>query len=191
MKLDGGSNLVNIASGKALSTTDVYTNEYRPRSTNTDTIWYGLLSSGTGSAEIFRYDYSAEALDFNTIIDNTGRSVIGNIIDTTVSGERLKTDIKEIKTNCISCVKKVKPKTFPYNDEKYSRNDKFGFIAQGLLKALPEEFKDIVKENKEKNSDETYLSINYMKMAVVLWKCNQDMIGKIEKLEKEVKELKK
>ena len=67
-KLDGGSNLVNIASGIALSTTDVYTNEYRPRSSNTDTVWYGLLSSGTGSAEIFRYDYSAEALDFNTII---------------------------------------------------------------------------------------------------------------------------
>ena len=102
-KLDGGSNLVNIASGIALSTTDVYTNEYRPRSSNTDTVWYGLLSSGTGSAEIFRYDYSAEALDFNTIIDNTGRSVIGNLIDTTVSDERLKSNIKEIKTNCISC----------------------------------------------------------------------------------------
>ena len=190
-KLDGGSNLVNIASGIALSTTDIYTNEYRPRSTNTDTIWYGLLSSGTGSAEIFRYDYSAEALDFNTIIDNTGRSVIGNLIDTTVSDERLKSNIKEIKTNCISCVKKVKPKTFIYNDEKYKKNDKFGFIAQELLKALPEEFKDIVKENKEKSSDDTYLSINYMKIAVVLWKCNQEMISKIEKLEKEMKDLKK
>ena len=37
-----------------------------------------------------RYDYSAEALDFNTIIDNTGRSVIGNKVDTTVSDERFK-----------------------------------------------------------------------------------------------------
>ena len=35
----------------------------------------------------------AEALDFNTMIDNTGCSVIGNIIDRTVSDERLKANI--------------------------------------------------------------------------------------------------
>ena len=120
-KLDGGSNLVNIASGIALSTTDVYTNEYRPRSTNTDTIWYGLLSSGTGSAEIFRYDYSAEALDFNTILDNTGRSVIGNIIDTTVSDKRLKNNIEEYYGNCSECIKTVRVKTFEYNDKSMIR----------------------------------------------------------------------
>ena len=116
-KLDGGSNLVNIASGIALSTTDVYTNDYRPRRTNTDTIWYGLLSSGTGSAEIFRYDFSAEALDFNTILDNTGRSVIGNIIGTTVSDKRLKNNIEEYYGNCSECIKTVKVKTFEYNDK--------------------------------------------------------------------------
>lgn len=87
-KFDGSSSIVNIPSGVALSTTDVYTNEYRPRSDNTDTIWYGLQSGGTGTAEIFRYDYSAEALDFNTVIDNTSRSIIGNIIDTTVSEKK-------------------------------------------------------------------------------------------------------
>ena len=189
IKFDGGSNIVSIPSGRALSTTDVYTNEYRPRSSNTDTIWYGLLSGGTGSVEIFRYDYSAQALDFNTVIDNTGRSVIGNIVDTTVSDKRLKTNIEEYYGNCSECIKTVKVKTFDYNDKKYDNNDKIGFIAQELLLALPEEFKDIVKDTKLKGEDETFKTINYMKLSVVLWKGLQEEILRREQIESKLIEM--
>ena len=86
---------------------------------------------------------------------------IGNILDTTVSDERLKTDIEDVDTDFTSCIKHVKVKTFKYKDDKYKPNDNYGFIAQELQKHLPKECKNIVKENKVKNEDETFLSINY------------------------------
>ena len=49
--------------------------------------------------------------------------------------------------------------------------------------------KSIVKENKQKDTDETYLSNNYMKISVLLWGCNQQLIEKIEHLENSVYEL--
>ena len=149
-KLDGANNIVNVATGRPLSSSDIYTNEYRPRSNNTNTIWYGLGSGGTGYVEIFRHSYASSSLDFNCSIDNTGLSVIGNIIYTTVSDERLKANIKDYNVDCIECVKNVNVKTFIYKDNKYRSNDTVGFIAQQLLEHLPDEFKNIVKENKEK-----------------------------------------
>ena len=182
-KLDGANNIVNVATGRPLSSSDIYTNEYRPRSNNTNTIWYGLGSGGTGYVEIFRHSYASSSLDFNCSIDNTGLSVIGNIIYTTVSDERLKANIKDYNVDCIECVKNVNVKTFIYKDNKYRSNDTVGFIAQQLLEHLPDEFKNIVKENKEKDSDNKYLSINYMKLSVVLWKALQEEINRREQIE--------
>ena len=94
------------------------------------------------------YLHTTETLDFDCSIDNTGRSVIGNILDTTVSDERLKTNIKDVEINFSEYVKSVKVKTFEYIDEKYQNNDKYGFIAQELQKHLPKELNNIVKETK-------------------------------------------
>ena len=85
--------------------------------------------------------------------DNTNKSIIGNLIDTTVSDERLKHNIRHSESDFTNCVKNVKLKTFEYTDEQYKSNDTFGFIAQELSKELPEECKSIVKENKEIDSD--------------------------------------
>ena len=64
-------------------------------------------------------------------------AVIGNIVDTTVSDERLKTNIQDVESNYCDCIKNVKIKTFEYKDEKYKKSDKYGFIAQHLQKHLP------------------------------------------------------
>ena len=62
-------------------------------------------------------------------------------------------------------------------------------IAQDLRAHLPKEFNDIVKENKEKDSDDKYLSINYMKVSLILWGCCQEQQSKIEHLESRLFEL--
>ena len=136
-----------------------------------------------------RWNYLAQSLDFNAPIDNTGLSITGNIIDTTVSNERLKTNIEDVDTDFTDCIKHVKVKTFKYKDEKYRTNDTYGFIAQELKEYLPQEFTNIVKENKVKNENETFLSINYMKLSVVLWKCCQEQQSKIEHLEASMYEM--
>ena len=123
------------------------------------------------------------------MINNTGFGVIGNLIGTTVSDEKLKYDIDDFDEECTESVKNVKIKTFKYKDEKYKDNDQYGMVAQELLLHLPKVMKVIVKESKDKDTEETLLSINYMKTSQILWKALQESITKISHLEASVYEL--
>ena len=163
----------------------MFANTFANRTGNTNTEFRGALAGGLSSGKVYMtYLHATETLDFDCDIDNTGRAVIGNIFDTTASDERLKTNVKDVETNYCDCVKNVKIKTFEYKDEKFKYNDKYGFIAQHLQKHLPKEFDNIVKETKPKKDEgEPYLSINYMKLSLVLWGCCQEQQSKIENLE--------
>ena len=97
-----------------------------------------------------KWNYLSQSLDFNAPVDNTGLAITGNIVDTTVSDERLKTNIEDVDTNFTDCIKNVKVKTFKYKDDKDQTNDTYGFIAQDLLAHLPNECKNLVKETKLK-----------------------------------------
>ena len=183
LKFRASDRLILGSDASTFSTTKVYTNEILNRTFSYDTVFYGANATSDGRVEYMKWNRSAQQLDFNAPIDNTGIAITGNIIDTTVSDERLKTNIKDVDTDFTSCIKNAKVKTFKYKDDKYKTNDTYGFIAQELKEHLPKECKNIVKENKAKNEDETFLSINYMKLSVVLWKCCQEQQSKIENLE--------
>ena len=75
------------------------------------------ILSGDNRIEYMKWNRTDQSLDFNSPIDNTNISIIGNIIDTTVSDERLKTNIQDVESNFTECVKNVKVKTFEYTDE--------------------------------------------------------------------------
>ena len=187
---NGPSIIVDAQSDCGISSSWLFANTFANRSANTDTYFRGAISGGLTSGKVFMtYLHATETLDFDCSIDNTGRSVIGNILDTTVSDERLKSDIKDVDTDFTSCIKNVKVKTFKYKDDKYKTNDNYGFIAQELKEHLPKECKNIVKENKDKTSDDKFLSINYMKLSVVLWKALQEEIDKREHIESRLFEL--
>ena len=176
--------VVSVADDKGLSTPDLYTNEILNRSWSFDTVYSGSNVGGTARVEYMRWNYTDQSLDFNAPIDNTNIAVIGNIVDTTVSDERLKKNVQDVESNYCDCVKNVKIKTFEYIDEKFKYNDKYGFIAQHLQQHLPKEFNNIVKETKPKKDEgEAYLSINYMKLSVVLWGALQEQIELVSKLE--------
>ena len=187
---NGPSIIVDAQSDCGISSSWLFANTFANRTGNTDTEFRGAIAGGLSSGKVYmKYLHATETLDFDCVIDNTGRSVIGNILDTTVSDERLKTDIEDVDTDFTSCIKNVKVKTFKYKDEKYKDSDKYGFIAQHLLQNLPKEFKSIVKETKDKQSDETFLSINYMKINLILWGALQETLNKVEHLESSVYEL--
>ena len=187
---NGPSIIVDAQSDCGISSSWLFANTFANRTGNTDTEFRGAIAGGLSSGKVYmKYLHASETLDFDCVIDNTGRSVIGNILDTTVSDERLKTDIEDVDTDFTSCIKNVKVKTFKYKDDKYKTNDNYGFIAQELKEHLPKECKNIVKENKVKNEDETFLSINYMKLSVVLWKALQEQQSKIEHLEASMYEM--
>ena len=183
-RLNDQSSLVEVAVGHAVSAPDVYANDYLNRTRQRDTVFYGSVVSADARVEYMKWNYTDQSLDFNAPIDNTNIAVIGNIVDTTVSDERLKTNVQDVESNYCDCVKNVKIKTFEYKDEKYKDSDKYGFIAQHLQKHLPKEFDNIVKETKPKKDEgEAYLSINYMKLSVVLWGALQETLNKVEHLE--------
>ena len=184
-----GTDILNVANDKGVSASYVFGNRFWNRSFSSDTTFFGSNVAGDDRVEYMRWNYLSQSVDYNAPIDNTGLAITGNIIDTTVSDERLKTNIEDVDTDFTSCIKNVKVKTFKYKDDKYKTNDTYGFIAQELKEHLPKECKNIVKENKVKNEDETFLSINYMKLSVVLWKCCQEQQSKIEHLESRLFEL--
>ena len=188
---NGPSIIVDAQSDCGISSSWLFANTFANRTGNTDTYFRGAISGGLTSGKVYMtYLHATETLDFDCDIDNTGRAVIGNIFDTTASDERLKTNIQDVKSNYCDCVKNVKIKTFEYKDEKYKNNDKYGFIAQELLKHLPKEFDNIVKETKPKKDEgEPYLSINYMKLSLVLWGALQEEIDKREHIESRLFEL--
>ena len=176
--------LINVEATARLSCNHLYITHILNRAGQYDNTFQGSNALGTARVEYMRWNYADQSLDFNAPIDNTNISIIGNIIDTTVSDERLKTNIQDVESNFTECVKNVKIKTFEYKDEKYKNSDKYGMIAQDLLHNLPKEFKNIVKETKPKKDEgEAYLSINYMKLSVVLWGALQEQIELVSKLE--------
>ena len=184
-----GTDILNIANDKGVSASYVFGNRFWNRSFSSDTTFFGSNVAGDDRVEYMKWNYLSQSVDYNAPIDNTGLAITGNIIDTTVSDERLKTNIEDVDTDFTSCIKNVKVKTFKYKDDKYKTNDTYGFIAQELKEHLPKECKNIVKENKVKNEDETFLSINYMKLSVVLWKALQEEINKREHIESRLFEL--
>ena len=185
------NDIINITpTGGGMSAVNVYGNSFKNRTLTSDTVFYGANSAGDNRVEYMKWNRTDQSLDFNAPIDNTNIAVIGNIVDTTVSDERLKTNIQDVESNYCDCVKNVKIKTFEYKDEKYKDSDKYRFIAQHLQKHLPKEFDNIVKETKPKKDEgEAYLSINYMKLSVVLWGALQETLNKVEHLEASVYEL--
>ena len=190
LRIRASDNLILTSDTAYFSSPKVYANEYLNRTSTYDTVFYGANSTSDGRVEYMKWNRADQSLDFNAPIDNTNIAVIGNIVDTTVSDERLKTNIQDVESNYCDCVKNVKIKTFEYKDEKYKNSDKYGLIAQHLQKHLPKEFNNIVKETKPKKDEgEAYLSINYMKLSVVLWGALQETLNKVEHLEASVYEL--
>ena len=143
-----GTDILNVANDKGVSASYVFGNRFWNRSFSSDTTFFGSNVAGDDRVEYMRWNFLSQQIDFNAPIDNTGVAVIGNIVDTTVSDERLKTNIEDVESNFTECVKNVKVKTFEYTNERYKNNDKYGFITQNLLANLPKEFKNIVKEIK-------------------------------------------
>ena len=190
LRIRASDNLILTSDTAYFSSPKVYANEYLNRTSTYDTVFYGANSTSDGRVEYMKWNRADQSLDFNAPVDNTNIAVIGNIVDTTVSDERLKTNIQDVESNYCDCIKNVEIKTFEYKDEKYKNSDKYGFIAQHLQKHLPKEFDNIVKETKPKKDEgEAYLSINYMKLSVVLWGALQETLNKVEHLEASVNEL--
>ena len=188
---NGPSIIVDAQSDCGISSSWLFANTFANRTGDTDTEFRGAISGGLSSGKVYmKYLHATETLDFDCVIDNTSQNVIGNLINTAVSDKRLKTNIQDIDANYSDCVKNVKLKTFEFKDKKYHNQDKYGMIAQDLLEHLPKEFKGIVRENKpKKDGDKEFLSIDYMKLSVVLWGCLQETLTKVEHLEASMYEM--
>ena len=128
----------------------------------------------------------------NTLEPSTGTNIDLTATTVTINGtfvdssdSRLKYDIDNVKSNCMNIIKKFKPKKFKRHDRNDGGKTHIGYIADEVLKAIPKEFEYIVCKDKE------YLGLNYLVLPVLVHKAVLELNDKIDKLEKEIKELKK
>ena len=130
----------------------------------------------------------------NVLTVNTGGiDVIGDISYTggiaPSSDKRLKEGIKEINSKkAVEMVKYIKPKTYKFIDkEKYGDRPCVGFVANDFLTdKMPSEWGNVVKEGRD-----GYLKFDYSMCVPILWSALQNALNRTDKLEKEVKKLKK
>ena len=128
------------------------------------------------------YDNSLTRFQFN--VDITSGYNITCVALTETSDERLKDDIDVVHSDCSEIVKNIKVKKYYIKNDKKKRQN-IGFVAQDVKETIPEEFENVVNEDNE------YMSINYGRMCAILWKSHQEMMDKMEKMEEEIRELKK
>ena len=110
-------------------------------------------------------------------------TINGTFVDS--SDTRLKYDIDNIKSNCMNIIKKFKPKKFKRHDRNDNGKTHIGYIADEVLKAIPKEFESVFSKDRE------YLGLNYLVLPVLAHKAVIELNDKVDKLEKEIKELKK
>ena len=130
----------------------------------------------------------------NVLTVNTGGiDVIGDISYTggiaPSSDKRLKEGIKEINSKkAVEMVKYIKPKTYKFIDkEKYGDRPCVGMVANDFLTdKMPSEWGNVVKEGRD-----GYLKFDYSMCVPILWSALQNALNRTDKLEKEVKKLKK
>ena len=96
-------------------------------------------------------DASGDAIDITAGTVTINGSLIDN------SDARLKYDVDLLKSNCISMIKKFKPKQFKRQDRDDKDAIHIGNIADDLLKAVPKEISNVVHSSRE------YLGIEYTK----------------------------
>ena len=183
-KLSLTNKIITVENDAGLSSPDLFANEFLNRTRQYDTVFWGSHPTADSRVEYMRYNYAGESLDFNTVIENTGLAVIGNIVDTTVSDKKLKKNINDIITDASKVVKNVNTKTFEYKDEKHGKGVQFGFVANDLLEELPDVFSKIVGQDKDGN-----YNINHIKLSVILWKALQEQILKNEEKDYKIEHL--
>ena len=118
----------------------------------------------------------------NIDLTATSVSINGSLIDN--SSALLKYDVDLIKSNCINIIKKFKPKKFKRKDRNDNGAIHLGWIAEDVQKALPKDISNVVSTSRE------FLGIDYTKVPCLLHKALLEAIDRIEKLEKEVENLK-
>ena len=120
-----------------------------------------------------------------TNIDLTATTVTinGTFVDS--SDSRLKYDIDNVKSNCMSIIKKCKPKKFKRHDRNDNGKTHIGYIADEVLKAIPKEFENAASKDRE------YLGLHYLVLPVLVHKAVLELNDKVDKLEKYIKKLKK
>ena len=245
--LDGAKNIIDVSTGRALSSQYIYADFITHRNSGADVVFKGSNTTDDGAVEYMRYRKADEDVNFSKDVSiiqgkklyihkETGKDSyidsvnVASVNHTTfrnddINGElrfrtngstkfyvcandismsanltsganitcvglietsdkRLKDDIDLFQTECSEIVKKVKVRKYTMkNDEKKRTN--IGFIADEVKEVIPSECENIVEKGEE------YLGVNYGRMATILFKCVQEQMLRIDKLETELNELKK
>lgn len=155
----------------------------------------GLLTFNTNKAKstIELYDGNGSRVTYidlwGSLFDRlyaNNASITNLTVDnfTNNSDERLKEDICVLDNKYQNLLKEINPVSFKY---KNTGNEHIGFIAQEVIEALE---KNNLPQIPIKKDELGFYSLNYLDFIGILWKSNQNLIARVEKLEEEIEVLK-
>ncbi len=127
--------------------------------------------------------YDKSLSNFQMRTDIVSDSNITCVALTETSDEKMKEDIDFVHTNCSDVVKKIPVRKYHMKNDKNKKLN-IGFVAQECLSSITD-FENVVDV-----SGDT-MSLNYGRMCSVLWKCVQEQMERVDKLEAEITELKR
>ena len=117
--------------------------------------------------------------------DSTGGSTVFYNGTSNTSDAKLKDQVKDISAKAAwAIVDQVRPKSYVRND--LDNQARVGFLAQDLQKACTGPFACIVGEA-EQDDGEKLLTVDYARMVTILFRCVQDLLARVQALEKLVK----
>lgn len=156
--------------------------------TSGKTGWYNTTYGG----KIYMQDYSWIRINKGTV--TSGESLSTGELTSFYSDERLKKDFKEIN-NALEIIEQITP--YEYKQSEFAENFGYpktnesflGFKANEVKKFLPSLVKkapinEIINENeelKDLRGEDEFLTLDYSKFSVILWKAIQELNAKIKK----------
>ena len=123
----------------------------------------------------------------NTDADSSSRFICGDpaVQSNIVGAVNITTGWTFNTATAVNIIKKFKPKKFKRHDRNGDGKTHIGYLADEVLKAIPKEFENVDSKDRE------YLGLNYLVLPVLIHKAGLELNDKIDKLEKEIQELKK
>jgi hypothetical protein len=144
-------------------------------SNGANTSWEFWVNNGNGNLQLFNPSFGAAA---------AGTFATNGLY--TPSDSRLKKDIRAAASS-LNKIMQLQPVTYLYNNESSNATRSLGFLAQDVQRLFPE----LVQEQQNRDSKDSYLSLNYAGFGVLAIKSIQEQQAEIEQLKKENEDLRK
>lgn len=183
----GASRIITARSNGSVGIGDANLTDTRLRVFHGSSSGLGIENSNSGAFwEFWVRDNDGALVLFNNVLGGVPAGTFAPNGMYTASDRRLKSDVAAIQGSFLDKIMKLEAYTYRYSAENADAKRSIGFMAQDVQAQFPE----LVTENKNRDSEGSFLSLNYAGISVVAIKAIQEQQAQIKELQRENEALK-